>query len=171
MEDQHWKVIRSGNIQTDMDAQGLWENACKYFEWSDTHPIELEKKVGVGKDAGKELKTKVVRPYSIKALCMHCGILEEYLSDIRQSKDKTSDYFHVVSRIMYIIYTQNIEMAQVGVYSPVVTGAVLKLDKEAPPSTTVRVEVVQGIPALSNSENEILEKLELEKQELKNDSE
>lgn len=170
MEDQHWKVVFSGNVQTDMDAVGLWENACKYFDWSDKHPIELNKKVGVGKDAGKDLKTSIARPYSIKALCLHCGILEEYLSDIRKSKDKTSDYFHVVSRIMYIIYTQNVELAQVGVYSPIVTAQVLSIGKEDPnPTSSIRVEVVPGLPMLSNTENEVLEKLEQERQDLEKD--
>ena len=162
----HWEVVQGGGIVVSNTPQGLWLNACKYFQWSDEHPIVVRKTLTSGKEAGKIITNESIRPYSIKALCLHCGILEEYLRDIRAGKDETSLYYTVVSKILYIIYIQNLEMAMVGEYSPVFASRVLGMEKEDTPSGAITVNVVGGLPELSKSENDILKKLELENRDL-----
>lgn len=163
---QHWEIVSGGNIVVSNTAEGLWHNACKYFQWCDENPIVTSKTIMTGKEAGREIKNSSIRPYSIKGLCLHCGILEEYMRDIRASKDEGSMYYNVVSKILYLIYIQNLEMAMIGEYSPVFATKVLGMEKEEVPTGAITVNVVPGLPELSKSENEILKKLELENRDL-----
>lgn len=163
MSSNHWEVVNNGGIVVSNTPEELWANACAYFKWCDENPLKTKRTITSGKTAGNKVEDENPRPYSIKGLCLHCGILEEYMRDIRNSKDKQSLYYIVVSKIMYIIYIQNLELATVGVFNPIFTSKVLNMDKDDTPTSAVRVEIVtQGIPELLNSENEILRKLELE---------
>lgn len=163
---QHWEIVNSnrGRYTQSNSPETLWINACSYFKWCDDNPIITKRTITQGKQTGTRADIEQKRPYTIKALCLHCNIIEEYLRSIRESKDKGNEYYIVVSKILYIIYTQNLEEAMNGNFSPIMTAKVLNLEKEdttTPAAITVNV-VTQGIPELSNSENEILEKLELE---------
>lgn len=166
---QHlWQIIDSGKTVVSTTAQGLWNGAVAYFRWCDSNPIITKKTIMVGKDAGKKIDSESIRPYSIKALCAFCGIEEDYLSDIKRSKKKDSDYYIVVSRILYCIYTQNLELSMTGVFNPIITSKILGLDSidDDDRGLPVTVNIVQGLPPLSNSENEVLENLYLEKGEI-----
>lgn len=160
---QHWQLVNSASITVSNSPEELWSNATGYFQWCDTNPIMSRKKILTGKDAGKDMEVETPRPYTVKGLCIHCGILEEYIRDIRQTKRKDSKYYMVVSTILYLIFVQNQELAMVGVYSPTFTARVLNMDKDDAPPSAITVNVVQGLPELGNSESEILEKLDLEK--------
>lgn len=161
----HWEVVDLGvNIGTgDITPEMLWQNACRYFQWCDDNPIKAKKSITAGKEVGKEVKVKISRPYTIKGMCLHCNIDERYLKDIRNTKETGSDYFIVVSKLLYIIYVQNVEYAMVGIFNPVFTSKILNLDKEESSPQTIKIEMVAGLPTLSGSELEILEKLEKEK--------
>lgn len=159
----HWEMVDAGLMKEIKTPEDIWHNAKTYFKWCDETPITQKKPVMVGKEAGKSVTVETIRPYSIKALCLHCGIDEEYIKDIRASKAKDSLWYIVISKILYIIYVQNYELAQVDVFNAGFTAKVLSLDKEDTPNQAIQVTVVQGLPSISNSENEILEKLELEK--------
>ncbi len=156
----HWEIMH--RVVVSESPEDLWNNATKYFRWCEDNPIMTKKTIMNGKGAGDKVFVQYVRPYSIKALCLHCGILEEWLRDVRANKDKSSLWYQVVSKILYIIYIQNLEMATIGEFNPIFTAKVLNLEKDDTPTGSVRVELVSGLPELSKSENEILEKLELE---------
>lgn len=159
---EHWELINRGKILASDTPQELWQQACAYFQWCDTNPIVTKRTATAGKETGKKHEVESTRPYSIKGLCLHCGILEEYLRDIRKSKREDSEYYHVVSTILYLIFVQNLEYATIGVFNPIFTAKMLGMEKDETPVGAIRVEVVHGIPELSKSENEVLEKLELE---------
>lgn len=159
----HWEIVNSGLIVTNNTPLELWQNAVRYFKHCDENPIVTKTTLRTGKDSGKAANIEHQRPYTVKGLCLHCGILQEYLNDVRNTKDKDSEMYIVVSKILYIIYVQNVEMATVGEYSPVFVSKMLNLDKDDGPAGRLAIEIVSGLPALSNSENEVLEKLELEK--------
>ena len=159
----HWELVNSGKIVVSDTAEDLWRRMASYFKWCDEHPLEYRRTVSSGKEAGREYTEYKIRPYTIKAMCLHCGIFEEQLRDIRQGLDKTNDYYIVVSKALYIIYGQVAEQAMVGEFSPSFSAKMLGVDKEEVPESSIKIEVVHGLPALSNSENEILEKLESEK--------
>lgn len=159
---QHWQLVNASTITVSNTAEDLWSNATEYFKWCDEHPIEIKKTLVSGKEAGKIVLTETPRPYSVKGLCIHCGILQEYIRDIQQTKDKSSKYYMVISTILYLIFVQNQELAMIGVYNPVFTQRVLNMDKDDTPVSAITVNVVHGLPQLSNSESEVLEKLDLD---------
>lgn len=158
----HWQVVDSGKIRVSNTPEELWSNAAGYFAWCDANPIKHTKTITSGKEVGKKVESESPRPYSIKGLCLHCGILEEYIRDVRQTKDKVSLYYVVVSKILYIIYIQNLELATVGVFNPIFVSKVLNMEKDDTPASGVKIEIVGGLPELSKTENEILDKLERE---------
>lgn len=166
--DEHWKVITNRSVVVSNTAEELWDNACKYFAWCDMNPIKNKVTAMSGKEFGRVVETEQRRLYSIKALCMHCGVLEEYLRDLRKLKDQNSDWYRTVTAIYYIIYTQNLENAAVEVFNPIFVSKILGMEKEEVPTGAITVKVINAltdgspIPTLSNSENEILEKLEVE---------
>jgi len=158
-----WQILNEGKVVVSTTPEGLWNNAADYFRWCDQNPIKLKRTILAGKNTGTKMEVEQPRPYSIKGLCVFCGILQEYLQDIRNSADKSSLHYVIVSKILYIIYEQNSSMAMIGEYSPVFTAKVLNMEKDDTPVSSITVNVVGGLPSLSNSENQILEKLESEK--------
>lgn len=159
---EHWEIINQGNIKVSNTPQELWLNAVEYFRYCDDNPIKLKQTIRAGKGAGTKMEIENQRPYTVKGLCLHCGILEDYIRDVRQSKNESNEYYIVISKILYVIYVHNEELATIGVYSPIFTAKRLNMDSEEVPNKAIRVEIVNGLPTLSKSENEILEKLELE---------
>lgn len=157
----HWQIALNKKIEL-LTPQGILTDAMAYFKYCDDHPIENPRLITSGKGTGVTLQEKLIRPYSIKGLCLHCGMTEEYIRDVRHSKTRTSDMYVVISRLIYIIYVQNQELATVGVFNPIFTAKLLNLDREDIPNGAVTVNIVQGLPTLANSESEILEKLDLE---------
>lgn len=155
---EHWEKMSV----THHSAEELWENAVAYFKWSDENPIGIKKVLMSGNRAGTPADTTRRRPYSLKALCLHCGLTEEFFRDVRNTKDKESIYYIVVSKILYNIWVQNYEGAMIDEFNSIMTMKTLGLDKEEVPTGTIKVEIVHGLPELSENENQILEKLELE---------
>jgi hypothetical protein len=66
---------------------------------------------------------------------------------------------------MYIIYVQNLEHAVAGEFNSILISKILNMDKGEQESGSVKVSIISGLPSLSNSESEILEKLELENEQ------
>lgn len=160
---QHWQVVNESRDIVNNSAIEVWNNAIRYFKWSDDNPVITKETIKVGKGAGNQVNNEQIRPYSIKALCLHCNFAEEWLADIRNMKDPNSDWYIVVSKIIYIIYVQNYEMGMLNNYNSIFASKALNIDKEDKPIKSISVNIISdGIPSLSNSENEILEKLELE---------
>jgi len=158
----HWEVLNSGKVVVSNSPETLWKQAVDYFKWCDSNPLTTKKTITSGKQAGQKIDEEYCRPYTIKGLCIHCGILQQYISDIVATNDENSDYYHIVQKILYIIYVQNQEMATIGVYSPVFTSKLLNIDKDDTPVRAVTVNIVDGLPKLAKSEMEILEDMKEE---------
>lgn len=168
---QHWEVLDAGEIEILDTPEWLWNKAKEYFGWCDDNPIISKKTMETGKNAGNKIINEHQRPYTLRGMCIHSGLTTEYFKDVRNINDPGSLVYKVVSRILYIIYVQNLELATVGIYNPVMISKLLNLEKDDTPSSPIKIEFVQGLPALANSENEILEKLNLEKAKIENDQE
>jgi hypothetical protein len=153
---EHWEVVNNANIVASDSPEALWYNAVRYFKWNDANPIRNTKTL---KD-GRVISNINTRPYSIKALCLHCGILEEYLRDVRASKDRDSLYYIVVSKILYLIYVQNLEGGITNEFNPIMISKVLNIDKEDIPTGAIKVIIEGGLPSLSESEDEVIGKME-----------
>lgn len=168
---QHWEIVNNGQVVVSDTPEELWDNFCSYFFWCDNNPIEVKRTILSGNKANQQANDQKIRPYTVKGLCIHCGILEEYLISVLETKDERSLYYQVVNKARYIIQVQNMEMAMIGEFNPIFTSKVLNMDKEESPNNAVRVIIEQGLPALAISENEIMEKLDSENEDLKNTKE
>lgn len=159
---EHWKVVNMGATVVSTTPQQLWEAAIDYFQWVDNHPITYNRVLTSGKDAGKKISIEAKRPYNIKAFCLHCCISEKWIDDIKNTQAKDSDWYMVIEKVLMIIYTDNLEGALVDLYNSLMTSKVLKMDQPNQLSDEpVKVTIVDSRSnELSNSENEILQKLD-----------
>lgn len=164
----HWEVLIGGRVKVSNTPEELGQNACDYFKWCEDNPIIVKNVVMSGTSAGKMVDMEKPRVYTVRGLCLHCGITEEWLRDVRRSKDESNPMFAIVSKILYVIYVQNIEYAMVDSFNPILTSKIWNMDKQDEGDTRVpKVNLVGGLPPLSNSENEILENIENEKLDIK----
>lgn len=160
-----WQFIDNnrGNVTTDT-AEGIWNKACQYFRWCDENPVTWKTTIMSGAKGGTKVENESPKPYSIRGLCAFCNLSDTYISSIRNSKDQGSDYYVAISKILSIIYVQNFEYAIAGVFNPVFTSKILGFADDVATPAPSKVEIVHtGVPQLSSSENEILQKMEKEK--------
>lgn len=162
---EHWRVISAGGRQLSNTPEQLWDAAINYFKWCDENPITAKRTLTSGKTQGEKVVVEFKRPYSVKAFCLHAGISERYITDIKESQAKESEWYIIMEKILMIIYTQNLEGAIVDLYNPIMVSKVLNMDKGVEDGNqTVRIEIVNtGDKQLANSESEVLEKLNQEK--------
>lgn len=163
--DEHWKVVNAGAQIINNTPEQLWQQAVDYFKWTDENPMRAKKTLQSGKEAGKRVEVEYKRPYSIKGFCLHAGISERYIQDIKETQSKDSMFYIIMEKILMIIYTQNLEGALVDLYNPIMVSKVLNLDKgEEEDNKRIIVEVVDTPrKQLPNSEEEILGNLDYEK--------
>ena len=169
-----WKIVGNGGVTVYQDPEELWRKAETYFEWCDSKPITSKRTLQSGKEAGKKVELEHTRPYTLKGLCLFCGVNEAWLKDIASGEDKSNLWFLVVEKIMYVIYNQNVEGAYVDLFNPIMVSKILGLDKPEDNSGKVtRIEIVDSLSGkLAESENEILANLSSEKlQTIKDKSE
>lgn len=124
---QFWKLRTShGREKIFSNPELLWQEACKYFEYTDER--KWLKKDWVGKDA-EEVTRESETPYTKSGLCVFLDISEwRLLNDLKKSSE---DFSQVVSRIEQIIYTQKIEGASVGAFNSSIVARELGLtDKQ-----------------------------------------
>lgn len=155
--DEHWKKIANCDIIAFEDPRELMHASIEYFRWCDEYPIQTSKAIMNGKEAGSSVTTKKTRPYTLDGLCLHLGCSKEYLLDVSESCGKESLWAIVVSKIMALIRVQNIEMSIIGEFNPNVALRVVSEIEAVSKVKPVRIEVVQGLPQLSNNENELME--------------
>lgn len=163
---QLWEVIGNrAHITISDTAEDMWKRACEYFLWCDENPVTWKSTIMSGSKGGSKVENESPRPYSVRAMCIFCGLSESYISSIRNSKDQQSDYYIVISKILSIIYVQNLDYATAGVFNPIFTSKLLNLGEEDNGTLEpAKVQIItDGIPTLSSSENEVLQKLEMEK--------
>lgn len=115
---QYWKLAGDAwkSEKKFSSPEDLWLEACKYFEWMDSHPWHKIESVKAGDHFGKHVKTPTSRPYTVKGLCIFLNIHEDTLSNYEKSPGYET-YFGVTKIIKDIIYTQKFEGAAVGAYN------------------------------------------------------
>lgn len=164
---EHWEHIYENKVSTFTTGKQLYEQGMEYFQWCKDNPIEIEKKAMSGKEIGKAVTIRKTRPYTVIHLCLHLGIVPEYLKDMCRLSNKNNEFYHAAISLVNIIRGQNIEMAMVDEFNPIFTANILGLQKEEAPSGGIKVEIV-ALPAsltLSNSENSLLEKIKEENEQ------
>lgn len=148
----HWMIRAKSSGSKPED---LWEDAVAYFMWCEANPIFKQEVI---KQTGAVIMTKFPRPFNLPALCIHCGVTPQYISDIARNSE-SGNYFFVANKIMQVIYAQNFEYSMVGIFNA--NMAIRKLDLGGDDggmksTSTINIEVIkiEGTPQLSNSEFE-----------------
>lgn len=152
-----WERLVNGIYYTSNTPEELWKNAIAYFKWCDENSIIMGKSVGSGTQAGVTVTDTMPRPYTVKGLCLHCGVTEEWLASVKATPRSTNDFHMVVNKIMYIIDTQITEYALTGVFNPVFSYKILGMDKVESAQQPITIEIVEGktAPQLANSEGQV----------------
>jgi len=163
-DQQQWEIVGFGKRNSSPTVEQLVTDAKAYFKWCDENPIKSKQTLKSGKTQGSKIDIEYKRPYSIKGLCLHCGISERYINDIRETYQPDSEYYLAMEQILMVIYTNNLEGAIVDLYNPIMVSKVLNM--EAPQENNnnrIVVEVINSNDKLENSESEVLKKLSSEK--------
>lgn len=122
-----WKLrTKHGRNRLFSDANLLWGEACKYFDWADRNPrgkVELIKYKGEASEA----EVPLGRMYSMHELTVYLGVSGSYfrtakgeLRDKIEKSNATSDEVELldtIERIEGIIQADQIGGAAVGIYA------------------------------------------------------
>lgn len=106
---QFWKLrSKHGRDKIFTSPDLLWEACCEYFEWCDNNPlIEVDFR---GKDADR-VELPKMRAYTWSGLELFLGEMD--LKNYRANPDY-KDFFHILSHVEKVIYTQKFTGAAAG---------------------------------------------------------
>lgn len=147
----HW-VIKPSALG--LTAEDLWKKACEHWEWQENHPVY---KPEVIRNTGEIKQIPIPRPFTVAALCLHCGITYQYLKDISKNPDG-GDFYLVAQRILQVIYTQKLENAIAGVYNAPIVARELRIgegDATGKLPAVIKIYTVEGssMPLLTNEQD------------------
>lgn len=126
-ENQFWKLrSKHGRDKIFSTPELLWQAACEYFHWCDTHPW---KRVEQSKSAGKPVKHKngkvsfppatfelpTQRPYTLTGFALYVDASKNFWQEFKKAGHE--DFLGVISRIEDVIYTNKFEGAAVGAFN------------------------------------------------------
>lgn len=112
---QYWKLRSShGRSKLFATPEALWESACEYFEYCDSHPWKVTKTKSKGKS--KEIEeTPTQCPFSLTGLMAYLDVGKSYWRNFKVSANE--DFMTVITRIENIIEAQQLEGALVGAFN------------------------------------------------------
>lgn len=122
---QFWKIRSKHGRETLFGSpQNLETAAYEYFEWADNTPLKKEEKEQVDGNIKKKKTQILVRPYSLRGLCLYLGCSHGYFHNFKSKipkneEDRTEiqkDYMEIIERIEDIIYTQKRDGAVMGLF-------------------------------------------------------
>lgn len=137
--------------------------AMDYFKWADENPLIKHIPIQSGRQAGKQIQQLTPRPYSLRGFCVWTGFDEDLFRMWREIDDKTDPKYIVAMKIIQLVFLQNYEATLAGYYNPNFIKDALQSADE---NTRVKIEIVNGIPELANSEIEVLESIKIKKGEI-----
>jgi hypothetical protein len=109
---QYWRLrSKHGRDKLFTSPELLWEAACEYFQWCESHPLEEEK---VWQYQGDVVRAKVsrMRAMTMNQLCFYLGASESYFRYFKSTlKEEDKDFLTVINEIEDIIYNQKFQGA------------------------------------------------------------
>lgn len=156
---QFWKLrSKHGRDTLFATPEKMWEAACEYFEWVDSHPYEQAEQrkgnISVRIESIEEGSDFAVndlvylpkmRPYTLHGLCRYLDCNVDYFTRFeivrKERKDQDSkDFCSVITRIREIIYEQKYSGAASGFFNPNIIARDLGLtDKQEIESKKIKV--------------------------------
>ena len=125
---QFWKVrAKHGRDKIFSTPEQLRTAAYEYFEWVDSNPLKKQevKVVNIGdyQSDTKIVETDLLRPYTLKNLCLFLGVHSIYFSDFksRLKPDESKldkEFSEVIAHVEEVIYSQKFEGASIGAFNP-----------------------------------------------------
>lgn len=122
-ENQFWKLrSKHGRDYLFATPDDLWDAACEYFNWIDSHSLWRNEAIKSGDNAGKIVKVPTGRPYTMQGLCLYldCNLVyfNQFERALEGKQDEASkDFSKIVSRIRETVFTQKFEGAAVGAFN------------------------------------------------------
>ena len=116
---QFWKLRKKHGKDKRFTAEELWNEACEYFQWCDSHPLMKAEAVRGGVMSGQIIEVPIKRPYTLHGLCIFMGVNTKYFNDLKDSLRERPDinYSEVITRIEEIIYCNKFEGAVAGFFN------------------------------------------------------
>lgn len=109
---QFWKLrSKHGRDKLFATPQLLWEAACEYFEWCESHPLMETKGFAYQGVVTKEEFPKM-RAMTLSQLCFYLNCNEAYFRTFKaQLPEGEEDFNTIIKEIEQIIYNQKFQGA------------------------------------------------------------
>lgn len=133
---KYWEFRNKHGRDYKYTAEGLWEEAVKYFEWISEKVWNKKEAIKSGEMAGSLIDIPTSIPMSIDGFCIFADIDHKTFSNYE--KDESSDFFPITTRIRKIIESQQFEGATVGAFNPSIIARKLGLTDKS--EVTVKQE-------------------------------
>lgn len=121
---QFWKLrSKHGRDKLFQTPELLWEAACEYFEWCETHPFYETKPMSVsqGNNGGSSIELieiPIKRPFTLHGLCLYAGCVTSYFRAFKSTiKPEDKDFLTVIGNIEETIYDQKFSGAASGFFN------------------------------------------------------
>ena len=153
----HWQRLADGAVVTPETPEQFWAAAVNYFSWCDNNPLGTrETSYGAGGNVKSIYKREYARPYTLTGLCIHCGVTEKWINEIRNNMTQESLWYQVIEKVIFVIYTQNVEYSIVGMFDKNLSQKQIDALKPDNQETPIRIEV-KGSKSMkiATSENEV----------------
>ena len=98
----------------------LQKKIDEYFDWAENNPLYKYDVVKTGVDAGKELKIKIARPYTVQALVWFLNIDSQTWYNLTSEDQKNEALFEIATRANNRIKQNQMDGASAGLYQPMI---------------------------------------------------
>lgn len=153
---EYWKFRNKHGKDHKYTAEGLWEEAERYFEWVSEKVWNKKEAIKSGDLAGTLVDIPTSTPMSIEGFCIFADITRQTF--LNYEKETENGYFEVLTRIRQIIENHQFEGATVGAFNPNIIGRKLGLAEKTDITTNGEKLNTPSIPSVA----EIVAKLKEE---------
>ncbi len=141
----HWQRLADGDVVAPETPEDFWRSAVSYFSWCDNNPLGTrESSYGSHGGLKSVFKREFARPYTLTGLCIHCGVSEKWINEIRVNMNPESLWYQVIEKVIYVIYTQNVEYSIVGMFNKDLSSKQIESLKPQQDDAPIRIEVVSS---------------------------
>lgn len=164
---QFWKLRAKHGRDTLFETpELLWEAACEYFEWCDSHPL-MEAKLASYEGNHSIEDVPKMRVYTLTGLCFYIQCSEAYFRNFKhQNEEKGKDFITVIDHIEKIIRDQKFTGAASGFFNANIIARDLGLKDQSDVTTNGKdvvakptsINVYNNAPPLADAEDKITDK-------------
>lgn len=129
---EFWRLrSKHGRDKIFKSPELLWGAACEYFQSVEKNPIKVQDNKGTKNVNEVEL----IRPFTIRGLCIYLDIDRSTYIDYRNNKD----FSLIMHKIDDIIYNQKFEGAAIGIFNANIIARDLGLKEQSEVTGSVSI--------------------------------